>query len=202
MEHEKNLNEPHNPKHLKETAKKKSVMKEILSWILTIGIPVAIVLLLNAFVGKLVVVNGDSMYPTLHDRDLMIVQSIAYTPQAGDIAVMSTDPDSVLGGKYIVKRVIATEGQRVTVNYDTNTVDVDGIVLEEDYLNTEYGDVLIGSGYESWTVPQGTIFVLGDNRNDSTDSRSSAVGFVTLDQVLGKTIVTIPLGSILPEREQ
>ncbi len=179
--------------------KKRSWQRELLSWILTIGVPVLIVLLLNQFVGKLVVVSGTSMYPTLYDRDLLIVRTINYTPSQGDIVICHTSEDSELESKNIVKRVIAVGGQTVEINYEANTVTVDGVVLDEPYLNTSYGDVMMSGYYEdaTYVVPEGYIFVMGDNRNNSTDSRSHAVGMVPLEDVIGVSLIDIPLGHLI-----
>jgi signal peptidase I len=178
-------------------------LREMLSWVLTIAIPVVIVLLLNAFVGKLVIVNGTSMYPTLYDRDLLIVQTIAYTPKAGDIVICKTDPNGDLDGENLVKRCIAVAGQTVSIDYDTNTVTVDGEVLDEPYLNTSYGDVLIDGYYENATyvVPNGCIFVMGDNRNNSTDSRSPLLGAVPVGNVIGRQVLDIPIGHLIGDND-
>ena len=186
-----------------EAKKKTSWKKELLSWVLTIGIPVAIVLFLNAFVGKLVVVNGTSMYPTLYDKDLLIVRTIAYTPKQGDIVICKTSEDSALGGKNVVKRVIAVGGQTVEINYEDNTVTVDGEVLDEPYLNTSYGDVMISGYYQDavYEVPEGYVFVMGDNRNNSTDSRSTALGMVSVDDVIGGSVLDIPIGHLIGDND-
>ena len=186
-----------------ETKKKTNWKKELLSWVLTIGIPVAIVLFLNAFVGKLVVVNGTSMYPTLYDKDLLIVRTIAYTPKQGDIVICKTSEDSALGGKNVVKRVIAVGGQTVEINYEDNTVTVDGEVLDEPYLNTSYGDVMISGYYQDavYEVPEGYVFVMGDNRNNSTDSRSTALGMVSVDDVIGCSVLDIPIGHLIGDND-
>ena len=186
-----------------ETKKKTNWKKELLSWVLTIGIPVAIVLFLNAFVGKLVVVNGTSMYPTLYDKDLLIVRTIAYNPKQGDIVICKTSEDSALGGKNVVKRVIAVGGQTVEINYEDNTVTVDGEILDEPYLNTSYGDVMISGYYQDavYEVPEGYVFVMGDNRNNSTDSRSTALGMVSVDDVIGGSVLDIPIGHLIGDND-
>jgi phosphoglycolate phosphatase len=179
------------------------VIREILSWVVTLGIPVAAILLCNAFVGKLVIVNGTSMFPTLYDGDLLLVQTMAYTPQQGDIVICATDPDGPLEGENVVKRCIATQGQTVTINYEDNTVTVDGVVLEEPYLNTSYGDTMMSGFYEdaTYVVPEGYIFVLGDNRNNSTDSRSSRLGMVPVENVIGGEVLDLPLGHLVGDNE-
>ncbi len=179
--------------------RKRTWKQELLSWILTLGIPILIVLVLNQYVGKLVVVSGTSMYPTLYDHDILLVQTINYTPQQGDIVICTVNASSSLNSKHIVKRVIAVAGQTVTIDYDSNEVTVDGVVLDEPYLNTSYGDVMLSGYYENavYVVPEGYIFVMGDNRNNSTDSRSAAVGMVSLDDVLGRSVLDIPVGHLI-----
>ncbi len=180
-----------------------SLGHEILSWVLTIVIPVAVVLLLNAYVGKLVIVNGTSMYPTLYDKDLLIVQTIGYTPRQGDIVICKTDPNGSLQGENVVKRCIAVAGQTVSIDYGQNTVTVDGVVLEEPYLNTSYGDVMLSGYYENatYTVPEGCIFVMGDNRNNSTDSRSEHLGMVPVEDVIGRKVLDLPLGHLIGDND-
>ncbi len=170
--------------------------KELLSYIPWIVIPIVAVLLLNTFVGKIVLVQGTSMYPTLYDRDVLIVRSIAYEPEQGDIVIVNLGEENPLNHKYIVKRVIATEGQTVVIDYDANTVTVDGETLTEDYLNTSYGDVMMEGYYQNATyqVPAGCVFVMGDNRNNSTDSRSNLVGMVPVENITGGMVLDIPLG--------
>ena len=171
--------------------------QELRSWFLWVAVPVFIVLFLNAFVGKLVWVDGDSMYPTLHDRDLLIVSQLPHTPVTGDIAVITTSADSYLGGENIVKRVIASGGQQVVINYGSNTVSVDGVTLEEPYINTAEEDPMLPTGASTYDVPEGYVFVMGDNRNHSMDSRSENIGMVPVDTILGNLVVDLPIGKLL-----
>jgi signal peptidase I len=139
----------------------------------------------------------------------MIVRTIAYTPTDGDIVVITSDEDSALGGENIVKRVIATGGQTVSIDYDTNTVTVDGVALDETYINhggtggypdeDEYDAMSELFSPITITVPEGYIFVMGDNRNHSMDSRDPNVGLISVDHVLGKTVLTVPSGNFLSD---
>ena len=171
-----------------------SICAGLYSWLQPFLFALSVLFVVSTFLGRLIGVEGDSMKPTLHDKDMLVLQSIAYTPRNGDIVVLSKQ--SFRNGDPIVKRVIATEGQRVDIDYDAGTVSVDGVVLDEPYLNQTMHP-------QSWsvnnhvTVPQGHIFVMGDNRNNSTDSRSAEVGLVDARCVLGRAIWRLhPFGGI------
>ena len=141
--------------------------------------------LVFTFVGRLITVDGDSMVPTLLNGEMMIVRSIGYQPKQGDIVVLTQES---FRDEAIVKRLIAKGGQTVEIDYDAGTVTVDGEVLDEPYINEEMvpcGDVT------SITVPEGHIFVMGDNRNISADSRYSYVGVVDERRVIGQAILVI-----------
>ena len=132
------------------------------------------------------------MLNTLHDGDLLLLRSIGYTPQTGDVVVLNKTTDetvTLLGGDAIVKRVIATEGQTVFIDYNTSTVYIDDKPLDEPYL-WEAMDFRSGpySGQTPFVVPDGSIFVMGDNRNGSTDSRHELLGTVDTNYVLGKAV--------------
>ena len=171
--------------------------KELLSWFWNLAIPMVIVLLLNAFVCKVIRVSGSSMVPTLRDRDMLLVQMLGYEPQPGDVVVCRTAADSTLGEEFIVKRCIAVGGQTVSIDYESNTVRVDGELLREDYINHAEADLMQQKNFESgsYLVPEGCIFVMGDNRNHSTDSRDpAAVGMIPRERLIGGLLVRLPLG--------
>ena len=152
------------------------------------------VILVFTFLLRIAVVSGESMLPTLQDKDRLIVSYLFYTPKNGDIVIVDCE-DSILD-KVIVKRVIATAGQTVDIDFDAGTVKVDGAVLEESYINnlTQLDE---GAHEYPVTVPEGCVFVMGDNRMNSTDSRSPLVGFVPVDDILGKVVLRIfPFSSI------
>lgn len=152
-----------------------------------------VLLLINTFVIKLAIVDGSSMYPTLHDNQLMLVLRPGYEPTRGDVIVIHTGK-SILSRDYIVKRVIATQGQTVTIDYDLDTVSVDDVILTEPYLNFSEEDPMLPRDDQTvvhYTVPEGCVFVMGDNRNHSADSRSSKYGMIEEDMIVGKVILPV-----------
>ena len=158
-------------------------------WFSLLCLACIVLLLVNTFVVRLAVVDGSSMYPTLKDGELMVVWRFCYAPTAGDIVVIDTS-ESLLNQSHIVKRVIATEGQTVDIDFASGEVYVDGVLLVEDYINAPTlhnweGD--LGLEYPA-VVPEGCVFVLGDNRNNSMDSRYAPIGMVPEQYVLGKVL--------------
>lgn len=133
---------------------------------------------------RVVVVSGTSMNSTLLDGDYLLLLSSTFyqNPQYGDIIVASKE--SFDNGAPIVKRVIATEGQVVDIDFETGIVSVDGIVLDEPYTLTPTN---MSEGVQfPLTVEEGCLFVMGDNRNGSKDSRHPEIGLVDKREVLGK----------------
>ena len=152
-----------------------------------------VLLLLNTFVIKLAVVDGRSMYPTLHDNQLLLVLRPGYQPRQGDVVVIHTGK-GIFNRDYIVKRVIATEGQAVKIDYDLNEVSVENVTLSEPYLNFEEGDPMLPRDDRSvvrYTVPEGCVFVMGDNRNHSADSRSDKYGMIDANIIVGKVVLPV-----------
>ena len=157
---------------------------------------VLIVMLLFTFVMRIAIVKGTSMTNTLHDGDKMLVWSLGYTPKQGDIIVCQTQFFGF--DEPIVKRVIATEGQTITLDVTTWSVYVDGVRLEEDYVRYIEGKSMTGWSYgDSYTVPEGHVFCMGDNRNGSWDCRDANVGPIDLRYVIGRVVLRIsPLSAI------
>ena len=140
------------------------------------------------FAARIIVVSGPSMENTLLNGDLMLVWSLGYTPRQGDIVVLTQESyqeDS------IVKRVIAIEGQTVDIDYNHGTVYVDGQALEEDYTKEQMLLPTYGEGLNHVTVPEGCIFVMGDNRNQSADSRYPDIGIVDTRCVIGHGVAVM-----------
>lgn len=130
-------------------------------------------------------VVGDSMLPNLRDGDWLAVSAFSNNPRRGEIIII-TQPNKTATGEPIVKRVIATGGQSVDIDFDTGEVSVDGKVLNEPYIRQTTHrkfDVKF-----PLTVPEGYLFVMGDNRNDSLDSRSSRIGLIHEKYVLGRVL--------------
>jgi len=144
--------------------------------------------LIFTFLARIIVVSGPSMENTLHNGDLLLVWSLGYTPKQGDVVVLTQESyqeDS------IVKRVIATGGQQVDINYISGRVSVDGQTLDEDYIKEEMLLPTYGEGLNHVIVPEGCIFVMGDNRNHSADSRYPAIGIVDTRCVIGRGVAVM-----------
>jgi len=155
-------------------------------WVQALVCSVLGVVLLFTFVVRLIGVDGRSMVPTLQNGDrLFVVTSLLYDNyQHGDIVVLRKD---TFLEEPIVKRVIAVGGQTVDIDFDTGSVYVDDELLKEDYINEL---TFLEEGTEfPLTVPEGSIFVMGDNRNHSSDSRDSRLGTVDSRYVIGKAVL-------------
>ena len=154
-----------------------SYLRDLLLWV--IG-----AMLVFTFLFRIVIVSGDSMKNTLYDGDcLLLLGNVFYSePEYGDIIVVNRDTSDE--GKSIIKRVIATEGQ--VVNIDGGIVYVDNVALEENYVTTPTYPREISFPL---TVEEGSIFVLGDNREISLDSRSAEVGLIDTREIVGKAIL-------------
>lgn len=164
------------------------IIEEVLDWIETLVLYCFIALLLLTFVFKLVAVDGNSMNPTLENGQRLITSNLFYTPKYGDIIIFQ-NPEAK-NKKVLVKRVIATEGQTVAIDFDKGEVKVDGEVLDEPYIK-ELTSYRADFFQNEVTVPEGCVFVMGDNRNNSTDSRSNLVGMVPEDTIIGKVILRL-----------
>ncbi|MDD6489130.1 MAG: signal peptidase I [Clostridia bacterium] len=154
----------------------------VFEWTNALITALIIVLLLLTFVFRQVTVNGTSMTDTLKNGDRLIVSNFMYTPKNNDIVVISH------GNNYsepIIKRVIATEGQSLSINYDTGDVVVDGVLLDEPYIKGTTKQLRNPLDIPS-VIPEGYVFVMGDNREGSLDSRSTEIGLIPVQNIIGK----------------
>ena len=174
-------------------AKKNKLDKTFMQYLHDIVYLLCIVLVLFLLVFRIVIVSGDSMNNTLVDGDYLLLLNNAFSGEytRGDIVVISKD--SYNDGEPIVKRVIATEGETVNIDFKAGIVYVDGVALDEPYIreNTH----LDGGMQYPLTVPEGQLFVMGDNRNRSLDSRSLQIGLVDCREVLGEAIFLVLPGT-------
>ena len=156
----------------------------MLEWYEALMSAALVLVLIFSFFFRIIQVDGSSMVPTLVNGDKLIVWGAGYTPQRGDVVIVDSYTSY---GKPLVKRVIAKGGDTVSIDYATGTVAVNGEVLQEDYIaEPTY------LGYDvtfPYTVPEGTVFVMGDNRNQSLDSRSTYVGCIDERDILGRVLL-------------
>ena len=155
--------------------------KEIYEWAESAVMAVIVVVLLFTFVGRTSVVSGKSMVPTFASGDMLVVSRLGFDGEPGDI-VVATKPYS--HNEPIIKRIVATGGQTVDIDFDEGIVYVNGEPLDEDYTNTP-----TNRNYDMkfpLTVPEGYVFLLGDNRNGSYDSRAEEIGLVDERYIMGK----------------
>ena len=158
-------------------------------WVQALVCAVLVAVALSTFVARLVRVDGESMRETLQDRDLILVlnRPLCGRLDQGDVVVLAKD--SFHNGETIVKRVIAVAGQTVDIDFDAGSVFVDGSLLDEPYVR-ELTFTEEGMDFPL-TVPEGCVFVMGDNRNESDDSRNPLLGPVDVRFIMGKAVLVL-----------
>ncbi|MBQ3065425.1 MAG: signal peptidase I [Clostridia bacterium] len=168
----------------------RAAAREFFEWVELFAYSVAIVFVLFTFICRIAVVEGPSMENTLIDGEVLLISDLLYEPQAGDVIVFQSN--TILNNEPIVKRVIATEGQVVDINFARWQVTVDGKQVDEPYVKYIVGAAMKSSSYQfPLTVEEGHVFVMGDNRNYSTDSRDPRIGQVDTRFVLGKVLLRV-----------
>ena len=153
----------------------------------------ALILVLFTFCMRVVIVSGSSMFSTLVDGDylLLINRPLCGELEQGDIVVASME--RFKDGEPIVKRVVATEGQTVDIDFRAGIVYVDGVALEEEYT---YTPTHLSEGMEfPLVVEEGCLFLMGDNRGDSRDSRAPEIGLVDEREILGRAVFLLMPGT-------
>ena len=194
-----------------------SILRDMVDWLETFAFAFAFVIIVFTFMFKIVTVEGRSMHYTLDEGDKLIISDMFYEPKYGDIVVIQED---YRRDTPIIKRVIATEGQSVKIDFDAWAVYVDGELLDEPYVNTDEKN----EGYamdrfgcvEEFTVAKGHVFVMGDNRNNSADSRGKEytlqddgsylyTGY-SEDEILGRVVLRLTpfdkFGSVHPATDE
>jgi signal peptidase I len=179
-------------------SEKIDLILSIFEWIELFVFSFSLVLLIMTFAVRHSPVIGSSMAHTLEQNDILLVSGVMYKPKQDDIIVFQSP--TIGYNEPLVKRIIAVGGQEVNIDFTTWTVTVDGEKLDETYVNFEEGrNMLFYDIQFPLTVPDGYVFVMGDNRNHSLDSRNSMVGMVDDRYIIGRVVFRVyPLNKIGP----
>ena len=175
---------------------KKSFLYNLFEWLDVVVASIVVVVIIFTFVFRIVAIDGDSMNNTLFDGERVVITNMFYEPQKGDIVVISRNTENAVNANHydepIIKRIIATEGDTVDIDFDNGIVYVNGEALKEDYIKeptTREGDVKF-----PLVVKENCVFVLGDNRNESLDSRSPEIGdngLIDEKYILGHAVLRV-----------
>lgn len=168
---------------LQNEAAKPSTFLELYEWASSLVTAVIVMIFIFSFVARTTQVSGISMVPTLLHQDMLVISRVGMQPDYGDIVVI-TKPNS--SEETLIKRVIATEGQEIDIDFSAGAVYVDGMKIDEPYINMPT-QMSLDQTFPV-TVPQGHVFVMGDNRNYSLDSRSTGVGMIDTRYILGRVV--------------
>ena len=168
---------------MKNTASKSKVIFAVLDFAKPILVVLIVFALMTGMGFRVARVEGASMNSTLESGELIAVSNFFYTPKTGDIIVISKGEPL---NRKIVKRVIATEGQSLKLDYDNDKIYVDGKELDEPYIDGSTFNGNQGNYEIPSVIPAGKLFVMGDNRGVSLDSRNTSVGLIDKEEIIGK----------------
>lgn len=177
-----------------EAEEKSTPAKEFFFWAQALTVVLTVLVCLNTFFLRISGVVGSSMYDTLEQGDQVIMRILGYSePERGDIIVCTSD---AFGGEALVKRVVALAGDRLDISEDGRVI-LNGEIISEPYIYETIAPTKHGDQTYPLTIGEGHVFVMGDNRNGSTDSRWKEVGEIECDRVVGKVLFRIwPLRKI------
>ncbi len=196
-----------NPKDEKRSEEKQSVIAEIFDYYELCIFSICAVIVIFSFFIRLCRVDGQSMEDTLHNNEMLVVSDIFYTPKRGDVIVFhqtggqNQDIYSFSLNEPIVKRVIATAGEWIDIKLSGDRLEVTiydssmekKYTLSEDYAKYSGSPSWNPTGYHEYPmqIPEGYVFVMGDNRWHSTDSRSTLIGLVDTRRILGRAVLRL-----------
>ncbi|NCC67430.1 MAG: signal peptidase I [Clostridia bacterium] len=178
----------------KKTATVKDGSSEVYDWVQCLVAALLFCVLLFSFFVRIIGIVGTSMIPTFDDGDSVVISKLFYSPKQGDIVVLRKES---FQEEPIIKRIIAVEGQIISIDFDEHIVYVDGEALDEPYIYEPTTESLDFNGMI--TVPENCVFVMGDNRNNSYDSRFSLIGCVDEREIMGRVLFRVlPVGKFGP----
>ncbi len=172
-----------------EIKEKFSIKTEVFDWLEAICVSIVTVILVFSLLFRSTLVEGSSMLPTLVNLDGGIRGSPGISKvEQGCFGVVTQPKNS---SQPLIKRVIATEGQTIDINFSTGDVFVDGVLLEESYIREKINEEPYNSVIFPFTVSEGCVFVMGDNRNESSDSRNAGIGEIDTRYIMGEAVLRI-----------
>lgn len=176
-----------------------SILSEVFEWLDILSTAMVIVVLVFTFLFRIATIDGRSMQDTFYHGEKVVLSKLFYEPKYGDVVIISRNyindtSDTDNSSRPIIKRIIATEGQTVKIDFVEGIVYVDGKPLKEDYTRTKTNLKYDIDFSEGVTVPKDCVFVMGDNRNESLDSRSSSIGengMIDKRYILGRVFLRV-----------